>query len=723
MAHGLAAQTQGQSQAQPSASGASTNSPTQLPEVLVRGAQDSGYKPEAVSSPRYTEPLRDIPQTIAVVPRAVLEAQGATSLRDVLRNVPGISLQAGEGGGGLPGDNLSIRGFNARSDVFIDGIRDFGAYSRDPFNLEQVEVSKGPTSATAGRGATGGSINLVTKSPRLNPIYGGSFGLGSANYKRATIDINQPLKEAGLESAAIRLNGLWHDAGVPGRNVIEERRWAINPSVAFGLGTPTRVTVDFIHMEQENLPQYGIPWVPAGNTNAVLSQYINKAPPVDFSNFYGLEDYDYEDIRNDIVTARVDHDFSESLWLRNAFRYGNTYRDHAITAPRFVDLDPGSATVTDTLVNRQLQRRELEHEAFVNVTDLNFDFETGPIQHSLAAGLELALEDQRNRNSAQATNQPPTDIFRPVASAQPLGPMPGITGIPNDARAITVAPYVFDTLKFGEHWQLTGGFRFDYVDSEFKGGTNRLDRTDEMLSWRAGVVYKPRENGSIYFGYGTSFTPSIAAGNVGLALGANDVDLEPEESRSFELGTKWDLFNQRLSVGAAVFRTEKTNARTAGVNAGDPPLVLDGEQIVQGVEFTVAGSLTENWRVFGGYTFMDSEIKQSNTAAEVGAEFGNTPEHSFSLWTTYTLPWNLEVGVGAQYVGDRFNSASGNATARTAPDYLLYDAMLGYRVNENVSLRLNVYNLTDKEYIERVGGGHFIPGTGRFAMVTASFQF
>src|SRR5688572_20333087 len=190
---GLAAVAQAQSTNTAPAS-AGTNAPAQLPEVVVRGQGQSPYKPEEVSSPKYTEPLRDIPQTITVIPQAVFQEQGATTLRDILRNVPGISMQAGEGGGGLPGDNLSIRGFSARNDVFIDGVRDYGAYSRDPFNIEQVEVAKGPSSSTTGRGSTGGSINLVSKMPRLNPFYAGTLGVGTDGYGRLTMDLNQPLQ-------------------------------------------------------------------------------------------------------------------------------------------------------------------------------------------------------------------------------------------------------------------------------------------------------------------------------------------------------------------------------------------------------------------------------------------------------------------------------------------------------------------------------------------------
>ncbi|HKS37492.1 MAG TPA: TonB-dependent siderophore receptor [Verrucomicrobiae bacterium] len=718
MAHGVSAGVHAQSTNRPPATtGGPINAPTRLPTVVVKGQAEPAYNSGTLSSPKYTEPLRDIPQTITVIPRAVIEDQGATTLRDVLRNVSGISLQAGEGGGGLPGDNLSIRGFNARSDIFVDGVRDFGAYSRDPFNLEQIEVAKGPSSSTAGRGSTGGSINLVSKAPRLDAFYAGALGLGTDDYRRVTFDLNQPLvggRQGDIKGAAVRLNAMWHEAGVPGRDVVEEGRWAVAPSIAFGLETPTRVTFSYLHMEQDNVPDYGLPWVPA-NTNAVLAAYSNQAPPVSFDNFYGLKNYDFEDIKSDAATAKVEHDFNESVGLRNLLRFGKTERSSAITAPRFVD-----ANTNSTDINRQLQRRAIDNEILANQTDLNVDFETGPVGHALVAGFEFGRELQDNRNSAQTTNQPIANLFFPNPNAAPFGPMPSITGVPNEVTATTLAPYAFDTLKFGEQWQLSGGLRWDHVEADYTSGTN-FSRTDEMLSWRAGVVFKPQPNGSIYFGCGTSFNPSIEAGNTGLSLAGNNVNLEPEETRSFELGTKWDF--KRLSLSAAIFRTEKTNARTPGVNPGDPPLVLDGEQVVEGIEFGAAGSITVDWKVIGGYTYLRSEIEQSNTGSEIGAEFGNTPEHSLSLWTTYALPWDLEVGGGAQFVGDRFNNLSSNAAVRQAPDYWLFDAMAAWHVNKNLTLRLNVYNLADERYIDRVGGGHFVPGAGRSAVLTASARF
>ena len=698
-----------------------TNAPAQLPDVVVSGEQSS-YKPEQLQSPRYTEPLRDTPQTITVIPQAVMQEQNATTLRDVLRNTPGISIQAGEGG--IPaGDNLSIRGFGARTDIFLDGLRDVGGYSRDAFNLEQVEVTKGPASSIAGRGTTGGAINQVSKKPLLKPLYGGSFGLGTDEYKRATIDVNQPLGELGLETAAFRLNGMWHDADTPGRDVVTSERWGVAPSVAFGLGTATRVTLSYFHLEQDGIPDYGIPWVAPGNTDPRLSNYINQAPPVDFSNFYGLRERDYEEVKTDIITAEVAHDFSDSVSLRNITRYGRTDRDSIVTAPRFLDLDPDAeGNQFGTRIRRtDWKDRDQVDDLWGNLTDFRFDFETGPVEHSIVTGFELTRETQDRRlKSATGPASPDTDIYNPNSN-DPYTDAIERDGRRNEATAGTFAVFAFDTLKISEQWLVTGGLRWDHYDVDLDtraadGTTASSGRTDEEFSWRGSVVYKPRPNGSIYFGYGTSFNPSAE----GLTLAANIAELDPEESHTFELGTKWDFFEDRLALTAAIFRTEKTNARTPGIDPSDPPQVLDGQQIVQGVELGFAGAVTKEWKVFGGYAFMDSEIEDSNNAAELGNALGNTPEHSFNLWTTYQLPWNFEIGGGAQYVGDRYNSNTG---ARTAPDYWLFDAMAAYKANEHVTLRLNVYNLTDEEYIDRVGGGHFVPGAGRSAVLSANFTY
>jgi catecholate siderophore receptor len=354
-------------------------------------------------------------------------------------------------------------------------------------------------------------------------------------------------------------------------------------------------------------------------------------------------------------------------------------------------------------------------------TDVTSRFSTATLRHTLVTGVELARETSENWNRLeQNPAAPSTDLFNPNPGDAYVSRLVR-DGAVTDATAESAAAYAFDTVELGTHVQLNGGLRFDrfaldYLTRTAAGADTRLDRTDSMVSWRGGVVYKPRPEGSIYAGAGTSLNPSTE----GLSLTTSTVTLEPEKSRSFEAGTKWDAFGGRLGMNAAVFHTSKTNARTPGINPGDPATVLQGEHLVSGVEVGAMGNVGARLQLFGSYTYMDSQITRSNTAAEVGREFANTPDHSFSLWTTYRLPRNVEVGGGAQYVGDRFNNNSG---ARVAPAYWLIDAMAAYRVTDRLTLRLNGLNLADTRYIDRVGGGHFVPGSGRSAMLTIDVGF
>lgn len=700
-----------------------TNAPGKLPDVVVKGLPETRtYKPEILSSPKYTEPLRDVPQTVTVIPKAVFEEQGATSLRDVLRNVPGISMQAGEGG--VPsGDNLTIRGFNARTDMFIDGVRDFGGYSRDPFNIEQVEVSKCPSSSYSGRGSTGGSINLSTKAPTLTPAYSGSFGYGTDDFKRITADLNQPLEQV-LKGAAVRLNLMFNDADFPGRDGVTNQRWGVAPSVAFGLGTPTRTTISYSHLAQDNVPDYGIPWVTANQTNPALTPYINHAPPVSFGNFYGLASRDYEKTTTDVLTAKVEHDFNDSLSLRNLTRYGTTRRDSVITAPRFLDLNGAAAgTPEGTLVNRQIQSRDQTDDILANQTDFTLRFETMKLEHTLVSGLEFSREGSVNFARAGTTSA--TDIFNPGVN----DPSPGAitrTRAYTDAAADSFALYAFDTIKLNTEWQLTAGLRWDYFHIDYKsvaanGTVTPLARTDTMATWRIGLAYKPKPNGTFYAAYGTSFNPSAEGLTLAnTATAANSINVAPEETRTFELGTKWDLFHNNLSVGVALFRTEKTNARTEDPANPADFIVLNGVQRVDGIELSAAGSLTDQWKIFGGYAFMMSEVVKSQNPVEIGRPLSNTPEQTFTLWNTFNVTSKFQIGGGAHFTDQRVNSTT---TQRWAPGYLLYDAMLAYQVTEHFSLRLNLYNLSDERYIDRVGGGHFVPGAGRSAVLTAGLKF
>jgi catecholate siderophore receptor len=661
-----------------------------------------------LSSPKYTEPLQDIPQTITVIPESVIHQQGATTLRDVLRNVTGISIQAGEGG--VPsGDNLSIRGFNARTDMFVDGIRDTGAYSRDPFNIEQVEVSKGPSSSYVGRGSTGGSINLASKTPSATRRRSVSIAAGAPSYQRGTFDVNERI--TAIKGSAFRLNGMFTNANTPGRNAVETKRWGLAPSLAFGLNSATSVVLSYNHMDTDNVPDYGIPWVPG--TNIPLATWSNAAPPVSFNNFYGLRSRDFEKTFTKMGTVSVRHDFSSRLVLQSSLRYGQTKRDSVIASPRF-------ASTTGTEVNRQLQSRDQTDGIATTQTYLTAVADTGTLHHTLVSGLEVSRETSKNfARSGPAA--PTTDLFNPDPYQPYEGPIVR-TGASTRALAHTTAIYAGDTMRIAERWELTGSLRWDhfklnYKNSPVNGPTAPFDSTDRVLSGRAGVVFKPRDIGSIYFGYGTSVNPSAE----GLSLTASTADLKPEQSRSFEAGTKWDLGTSRLSVNTAVFRTEKTNARTPGINPGDPPTVLDGKENVDGVELGLSGNITGRLQAMGSYTFMRSRIVRSNESVVVGREFANTPRHSFNIWGNYRLPRGFDLGGALTYTGARFNNISDSR--RLAAGYWVADAIAAYRVNEQLTLRLNVSNLTNSRYIDRVGSGHFVPGPGRMAMLTADFGF
>lgn len=663
-----------------------------------------------LSSSKLTEPLRDIPQTITVIPRAVMDEQGATTLREVLRNVAGITFQAGEGG--VPaGDQLSIRGFSARTDMFVDGVRDFGGYSRDSFNLEQVEVAKGPTSSLAGRGATGGAINQVSKAPSATPVAEATFGAGNASYQRTTVDLNQPLTELAIPGSSLRVNAMWTDTGVPNRDRVDSARWGVAPSIGFGSGTRTRATVSYFKLRQDNLPEYGVPWVPA-NTNPELRAYANGVPPVDQSNFYGLVARDYENTDTDLATIDVARDVGTGTTIRNQTRWGRNVRDSVITAPRFASVN------TSTVINRQLQSRDMTDDILSNQTNVISRLNTGAVGHALAGGVEFSSEQSVNfaRTGPAA---PTTNLYDP----NPNDPYPGPiarSGAKTDGSARSTAAYLFDTASIGSHLELTAGLRWDRFDVDYTatavtGVATSFERTDTMTSGRAGVIYKPRPEGSIYAGFGTSFNPSAE----GLSLNANTVRLEPEKSRNLELGTKWDLFRQQLSASAALFRTEKTNSRTPGVNPGDPPTVLAGRQRVSGIEVGVSGRIRSWWTAIVNYAHMRSAIEASNTPAELDQNLALTPEHTLSLWSTVDLPGGLGVGGGAQFMDSVFRNAL-NTTR--VPSYWLINATASYAVNTHLTLRLNASNLADEEYVDRVGGGHYIPGPGRQVLVTATIK-
>ncbi len=712
----LAAQTPGTPAAAPEKT--ADGAPADLKEVLVEADADV-YKVDRLQSPKFTEPLRDIPQTITVIPKALIQDRGAFSLRDVLRNTPGVSMQAGEGvTGGVGGDLMSIRGFSASTDWFIDGVRDYGFYNRDPFNIEAVEVTKGPTSANAGRGVAGGAVNIVSKMAHLGSDNLSLITAGTDNLYRGTVDVNEQFGE----HTALRLNGMYHSADTPGRDQINQERWGIAASLAFGLGTDTRLFLNYQHQDENNLPDFGLPFVANGGAGIGNP---GATPPVNFDNFYGSLGLDFEDTENDTFSAIFEHDFSDKVRLRNITRYGRTHRQSITSAPRFV-----GATTT---IQRNLQGYILTNEALVNQTNLNVDFETGFAKHALVTGLELSWERQlsafnnRNDNSRTTLYDPGVAVGGAAA--------PGSLPLPEDAESHmdTVAFYLFDTVKLGRFFELNAGVRYDHVESDARafGGNPSVSNSDDLFSWKAGLVFKPVEHGSIYFGYGTSQKAALDAVSllgIGLATPApapNVGRLDPEETHAYEIGTKWDFFKERLSVTAAIFRTEKTGALVRDPATGNAE-ALSGEQVVDGIEVGLAGRITDDWQVFAGYSWLDGRVTENGNRPT--GVLANVPESSGNLWTTYTfLDKKAQVGLGVQYMDDihlgRTNAVVNNTTF--APAYLIFDAMVSYQFTPNFGLRLNIYNLGDDRYVDRTGGtvNQFIPGPGRSVALTASVKF
>jgi catecholate siderophore receptor len=657
-----------------------------------------------ITSPRYTEPLRDIPQTITVIPKTVIEQQGATSLTEVLRNVPGLTITAGEGG--VPsGDNLTMRGNSARNDIFVDGVRDLNPQSRDPFNLEQVEVTKGPTSAVSGRGSGGGTINLVSKNPNLARVLGGSLALGNASTRRGSLDLNTPLQSLGMgERTALRLNLLVHDAGVAGRDVVNNSRWGVAPSLAFGLGTPTRLTVGYYKLKQDNISDYGIPWVPA--TNNALAQYRDQPAPVPRSTFYGFKDRDREVLNQDTGTVRVEHDFTDSLQIRNQFRFGKSGRNSVATPPRFAGND-------STAINREMRSWVAVDKIWDNQTDVNAKATTFGIRHSLVMGGEFLKEDNTRINRTAPgspttlLNPNPDDIYTGAVTVSPFV---------GKINANTQAGWIFDTAKFGQHFEANGGMRLERFSAS--GVTTvpaPVAQTVTMANVRAALIYKPVQSGSIYTSYGSSTSPSLE----GLSYNTSNTLIPPEKTYTTEVGTKWDFFRDRLLVTGALFRVAKDNARTPGLIPTDPPQVLAGRQVSQGIELSASGSITRNLRVLGAYTLIDARIRSSNTPAEVGRYFQNTPRNSASVWLTYTAK-RFSAGVGPRAVGKRFGN---NINTRKVDAYGTVDGMVSYRVSNHLDLRLNLSNLGDTYYYERLGGGHLVPGPSRYVLFTTNFHF
>ncbi|MGE3541035.1 MAG: TonB-dependent receptor, partial [Candidatus Tectimicrobiota bacterium] len=599
-----------------------------LPQVDVQ-EQRSGYVPAYLGLSRFPQPVQSIPQSITVVPQQLLQEQAATSFQDALRNVTGISLTAGEGGG-AQGDNLTLRGFNARNDIFLDGIRDQGSYTRDIFHIESLEVLKGPSAVFFGRGSTGGVLNQVMKTPRLEPLYSGTLSVGNGLLLRGTGDVNQPLSK----TSALRVNVMAHQENVVGRDEIDLQRFGLAPSLAFGLGTPTQFTLTYFLQSEDNVPEYGIPYL------------FGRPAPVERANFYGLIDEDYERTLTNIFTARLEHRFNEQLSLRNTLRYGRTDREARVTTLSIAGTPTPNTPLASINVSRGTRPgRDTEETILINQTELTARFVGLGFKHVVSAGMEAARETFHAQRYTHA-NVPMANLLQPEGRPD-LSRMTRTVSALTDTETASFALYAVDQIRLLPQLDLIGGLRWDLFQADFDSRLNNqnFDRTDKQVSYRASLVFHPTPSQNYYFSFGTSFNPSAEA----LTLAANNANTGPESNRNFEIGAKIGLLNDAMSIQGALFRLEKTNARTT--DPLDPTrLVLEGEQRAQGFEVGLLGRPIPRLNLFIGYTYLDSETVASNTLQNnvsiEGKQLQNTPQHSASFWAAYDIDQTWQVGTG-----------------------------------------------------------------------------
>jgi catecholate siderophore receptor len=685
-------------------------------EIVVTGSLRTDYLvTESTLGSKFTQSLRDTPQSITLLSQAMMQDRNVMSLDDALRNVPGITLNAGEMK--WMGNGPTIRGFSSRNDMYIDGIRDLGFYSRDPFNLEAVEVLMGPSSMAFGRGSTGGVINQSSKKPFDEELRSLHLNIGNAGTRRVAADINQPLND----DARFRLNLMAHEGEVPSRSAVENSRYGIAPSLSLDLGDATVLTLNYLYQNSEGDSDYGLPWV--GNNPA----------PVDRSTYYGF-DNDWMDNTANVFNAIVDHALSDTFKLNAQLRYSDYDRSSRITeATVAANVNPNTPPENIT-VQRLLYSSEGAEGVLQGQVNLRADFATGGLSHTLVTGLELSRESAETTFGFAGINRWLNDVTAPVPTTSLVNPVGGTFNgwvplrLSSDTTSDTLGVYALDTIEFNEQWQVMLGLRWDRFETDYEEwryseagaqtAYNRYVTEDKEPSYRAALVYKPVEEGTVYLGWGTSFNPStesVTQIDSGRGMSAPNIMLQPQENESIELGVKWSLLDGRLLLDASVFEIEKT-----GAYVSDPSRpgfnVEGGIQNVKGGSITLNGSLGEIMQMMVGYTRLDGETTNSLNGAT--GLMDNVPENSFNFWLNWSVSSKLGLGAGARYIDQRYWG-----TTKSVPDYWTADAMARYRYSGNIGFRLNVVNLTDERYIDQLHPWHLSPGAGRSIVFAVDLDY
>ncbi|WP_343568597.1 TonB-dependent siderophore receptor [Acinetobacter sp.] len=730
---------------------------SQLPTIHTQATHEESLKVDESANSKLVAPLLDTPKSVSILSQKLIKDSNSNTLLEALRYEPGITLGAGEGGTPFT-DMPYIRGYSAQSSVYVDGVRNSTSQNRDMFAIEQVEVIKGSSSALGGGGGVGGSINLTPKVAHEGDVYQGSVQGGTDNYRHIQLDAN---KDFG-NGVAGRVVVMGHENEKAGSNDgAEYARAGIASSLAFGLDTATRGTLSYYYLRSNDEPDAGIPFLPVGGKPIDVKQGM----------YYGWKARDFDKRENHIGTFKLEHDLADDLTLSNTMSYTKSKSDYIYTN---ADDSKGNVTKNGTISRRALSRI-VDTDAYSDQLALKGKFNTGTLKHSFNTGAEWSYQ-QSNQGvytftDASGTTSTVHNTSCPVSSALSNGwctsvnnPMNGaftdtLGSIKNQytTRSRTVSLYALDSIEFNPQWLLNLGVRWDKFETERKYNKNiyktvkdidktstsgnytndvsiaagqKFENDSDYFSYQAGLVYKPTENGSIYASFATSANPvGVDQGDGADALSTSSQqanDLSPEKARTFEVGTKWDLFNNRANLTAAIFRTEKQNTRIA-IDANTTTNA--GESKVDGFEVGFNGKVTDKWEVSAGYSYLDSELTKAayNAVAQEGKPLPFVAKNSATLWSTYRVLPKLTLGAGAEYRDKVFTNTNTGTTMledKYLPTYTIYNAMAKYDVNKNVNLQLNINNISDKRYFTSAHPAHYaFEGNGRNAVLAINFKY
>ncbi|WP_336010579.1 TonB-dependent siderophore receptor [Acinetobacter calcoaceticus] len=730
---------------------------SQLPTIHTQATQEESLKVDQSANSKFVAPLKDTPKSVSILSQKLIKDTNSNTLLEALRYEPGITLGAGEGGTPFT-DMPYIRGYSAQSSVYVDGVRNSTSQNRDMFAIEQVEVIKGSSSALGGGGGVGGSINLIPKVAHEGDVYQGSIQGGTDNYRHIQLDAN---KDFG-NGIAGRVVIMGHENEKAGQsNGAEYARAGIASSLAFGLDTATRGTLSYYYLRSNDEPDAGIPFLPVGGK------------PIDVKQgaYYGWKERDFDKRENHIGTFKLEQDLADDLTLSNTMSYTKSKSNYIYTN---ADDSKGNVTKNSTISRRALSRI-VDTDAYSDQLALKGKFNTGALKHSFNTGAEWSYQESSQGvytfTDGSGTTSTVHDTNCLANSAISNGwctsvnnPMNGaftdtLGSIANQytTRSRTVSLYALDSIELNPQWLLNLGVRWDKFETERKYNKNiyktvkdidkkstsgnyttdvniaagqKFENDSDYFSYQAGLVYKPTENGSIYASFATSANPvGVDQGDGADALSTSSQqanDLDPEKARTFEIGTKWDLFDNRANLTAAIFRTEKQNTRIAldantSTNAG--------ESKVDGFEVGFNGKVTDKWEVSAGYSYLDSELTKAayNAVAQEGKPLPFVAKNSATLWSTYRILPKLTVGAGAEYRDKVFTNTNTGTTMledKYLPTYTLYNAMAKYDVNKNVNLQLNINNISDKRYFTSAHAAHYaFEGNGRNAVLAINFKY